>query len=165
MLKRLTEYLDRNSIKYVQVTHSPSFTASEIAATAHLSGKDVAKTVIAKRDDTMLMLVLPANAMVDFHSLRITLAAHEVRLASENEFNALFPECEVGAMPPFGNLFGLEVIVDRALVGGHEIAFNAGNHRELIRMKYEDFERLVRPRILTFGIVRKTREDEVDIMP
>ncbi len=163
MLKRLTEYLDRNSIKYMQVSHSPAYTASEIAATAHLSGKDVAKTVIAKRDDTIIMLVLPSNAMVDFHGLRTTMEANAVRLASEAEFNALFPECEVGAMPPFGNLFGIDVIVDRALVGQHEIAFNAGNHRELIRMKYEDFERLVRPRILTFGILRKTHEDEVNL--
>ena len=162
MLNRLTDYLDRNSIKYVKVSHSPAVTASEIAATTHLAGRDVAKTVIAKMNDTMVMLVLPSNSMVDFGSLRKAAEARELRLASEVEFNMLFPECEVGAMPPFGNLFGMEVIADRALVGAHEIAFNAGNHRELIRMKYEDFERLVRPRVLSFGVLRKTREDELE---
>jgi Ala-tRNA(Pro) deacylase len=165
MLKRLTEYLDRNHIKYVVMSHSQAYTASEIAAISHLPGKELAKTVMIKADGSMSMLVLPASYMVDFGILRKALQVNEVRLATEAEFKELFPECEVGAMPPFGNLFGMDVVVDRGLTGTHEIAFNAGNHKELLRMAYQDFERLVRPRILTFGIVRKSREDEVDVMP
>jgi Ala-tRNA(Pro) deacylase len=109
------------------------------------------------------MLVLTASTMVDFTGLRKTLDATEVRLASESEFNKLFPDCEVGAMPPFGNLFNVEVIVDRGLTGQHEIAFNAGNHREMIRMSYPDFERLVRPRILSFSAMQKAHDGGVDV--
>lgn len=165
MLKRLTEYLDRNSIKYVQITHSPAYTASEIAATAHMSGKTMAKSVIAKAEGKMAVLVLPAASMVDFGVLRKAMNVTDVRLATEAEFKEIFSDCEIGAMPPFGNLFGLEIIVDRGLTGTHDIAFNAGNHKELIRMAYPDFERLVKPRILSFGILRMPQEDEVDVMP
>ena len=164
MLKRLTEYLDRNSIKYVQITHSPAYTASEIAATAHMSGKTMAKSVIAKAEGKMAVLVLPAASMVDFGVLRKAMNVTDVRLATEAEFKEIFSDCEIGAMPPFGNLFGLEIIVDRGLTGTHDIAFNAGNHKELIRMAYPDFERLVKPRILSFGILRMPQEDEVDVM-
>ena len=163
MIQRLKEYLDRNSIKYLQMTHSVAYTSSEIAAVSHLSGKEIAKTVIAQADGKPVMLVLPGSSMVDFTELRKTLEATEVRLASESEFNKLFAECEVGAMPPFGNLFGIDVIVDRGLTGHHEISFNAGNHREMIRMSYPDFERLVRPRILSFGVMHKAHGGGVDV--
>lgn len=164
MLKRLTECLDNNHIKYVVLTHSPAYTASEIAAIAHVPGKEVAKTVIVNIDGKMSMAVLPANCMVDFGVLRKTASAKTVNLATEAEFKELFPECEVGAMPPLGNLFGMEVIVDGSLSGGHDIVFNAGSHRELIRMAYPDFEQLVHPKVLSFGKPRRTPEDDVDVM-
>jgi Ala-tRNA(Pro) deacylase len=164
MLKRLTECLDKNHVKYVVLTHSPAYTASEIAAIAHVPGKEVAKTVIVNIDGKMNMAVLPANSMVDFGVLRKTSSANTVKLATEAEFKEKFPECEVGAMPPLGNLFEMEVIVDRSLTGSHDIIFNAGSHRELIRMAYPDFERLVRPRILSFSEPRKTPDDDVDVM-
>ena len=163
MLQRMKEFLDRNSIRYVQLSHSPAYTSTEIATAAHLPGKEMAKTVIAQVNGKPVMLVLPASTMVDFTGLRKTLDATEVRLASESEFNKLFPDCEVGAMPPFGNLFNVEVIVDRGLTGQHEIAFNAGNHREMIRMSYPDFERLVRPRILSFSAMQKAHDGGVDV--
>lgn len=102
--------------------------------------------------------------MVDFGELRKDLNASKVELATEADFKELFPECEVGAMPPFGNLFAMDVIVERTLADTHEIAFNAGNHKELIRMSYADFERLVRPKVFAFGKTRKTHEDEADAL-
>lgn len=163
MLKRLTEYLDRNHIRYVVLTHSPAYTAAEIAAIAHVPGKVVAKTVMANADGRMCMAVLPASFMVDFGVFRKALEANDVELSTEADFRGLFPECEVGAMPPFGNLFGIDVIVDRSLTGNHDIIFNAGTHHELIRMAYPDFERLVRPRVLSFGVLRKSTEDYADV--
>lgn len=165
MLKRLTDYLDKNSIKYVQLTHSPAYTASEVAATAHMPGRMMAKAVIAVTEGKMTVLVLPAASMVDFGVLRNAMNVSDIRLATETEFKEIFKDCEIGAMPPFGNLFGLDTVVDRGLTGTHDIAFNAGNHKELIRLSYPDFERLARPRILSFGILRKAQEDEVDVMP
>ena len=163
MLKRLTEYLDRNHIKYVIMTHSPAYTATEIAAIVHIPGKEVAKTVMTDVDRKMTMAVLPASYMVDFDVLRKASMATSAKLATEAEFKELFPECEVGAMPPFGNLFNIDVIVDRSLTGSHDIVFNAGTHKELIRMAYADFERLVKPRVLSFGKRRKNTEDYVDV--
>lgn len=164
MLKRLTEFLDKNSVKYVVMSHSAAYTATEVAAIAHLPGKELAKTVMTRVDGKMNMIVLPASSMVDFGELRKDLNASKVELATEADFKELFPECEVGAMPPFGNLFAMDVIVERTLADTHEIAFNAGNHKELIRMSYADFERLVRPKVFAFGKTRKTHEDEADAL-
>ena len=165
MLKRMVEYLGRNSIKYTTTTHSPAYTAAEVAQIAHVPGKEVAKTVMVNVDGKMCMAVLSSSYMVDFGALQKSLPATDVELASESDFKELFPECEVGAMPPFGNLFECDVIVDRSLTGDHEIVFNAGNHRELIRMAYADFERLVKPRVLSFGWKRKTLPSDLDQMP
>ena len=165
MLKRMAEYLDKNSIKYIALTHSPAYTATEIAQIAHVPGKEVAKTVMVNVDGKMCMAVLSSSYMVDFGALQKSLQVTDVELATESDFKELFPECEVGAMPPFGNLFGCDVIVDRSLTGDHEIVFNAGNHRELIRMAYADFERLVKPRVLSFGWKRKTLPNDLDQMP
>ena len=151
MLKKLTDYLDTNDVKYVVLKHSPAFTAQEIAASAHLPGKELAKTVMVKVDGTMAMAVLPASSMIDFARLREGIGARAVELATEAEFKGLFPECEVGAMPPFGNLYQVKVFVDAHLKEDTEIAFNAGSHKELVRVPYVDFERLVQPRILDFG--------------
>ncbi|MCX7429040.1 MAG: YbaK/EbsC family protein [Planctomycetia bacterium] len=146
--KRLKKFLDDQRIKYTTVTHSAAFTAQEIAHAAHISGRDIAKTVIAKIDGKMSMLVLPASDQVVFGFLKEAVGADEVELATEREFQNLFPECELGAMPPFGNLFDMDVYVSESLTLDDEIAFNAGSHTELIRMEYEDFQRLVRPRVV-----------------
>lgn len=161
MLKRLTEFLDGNNTRYVVVIHSPAYTAQEIAARAHVPGRELAKTVMAKVDGAMTMLVLPASSMVNFTAVRQEALAGKAELATEVEFKGLFPDCEVGAMPPFGNLFGIPVLVDRALLEDEEIAFNAGTHKELVRLAYADFARLVKPKVMSFGIKKKMHEEEI----
>jgi len=147
-VKRLKEYLDRHCIEYVTITHSPAYTAQTIAAAAHIPGKDLAKTVMVVLDDQMAMAVLPSSAMVDLERLREATEVKKTRLATEAEFKGLFPECEVGAMPPFGNLWDMPVYVDAALAEDEDIAFSAGSHVELIKLAYEDFARLVRPKTI-----------------
>jgi Ala-tRNA(Pro) deacylase len=147
---KLRELLDREGVKYLTVSHSPAFTAQEIAASAHIPGKEIAKTVMVKLDGRMVMAVLPATARVDMDRLREVAGVREVELATEEEFKRLFLECETGAMPPFGNLYGFDVWADRELTEDEEIAFNAGSHAELIRMAYGDFERLVQPKLAVF---------------
>jgi Ala-tRNA(Pro) deacylase len=149
--KKLKEFLDAQGVKYVTLTHSPAFTAPEIAASAHIPGKQLAKTVIVKIDGAMAMAVLPANAGVDFKALATLAGARKAELASEAEFADLFPECEVGAMPPFGNLYGMPVFAEQSLTEDMEIAFNAGSHKELMRLAYADFARLVQPKVGTFA--------------
>ena len=145
---KLQEYLDQQEVKYISIKHSPAFTAQEIAGAAHIPGKDVAKTVIVKLDGTMAMVVLPAPEMVRMKHLKAETGASKVELASEEEFKGRFPDCEVGAMPPFGNLYEMDVFVEESLAEDEEIAFNAGTHTELIRMAYTDYEKLVRPSVL-----------------
>lgn len=150
-VKKLKDFLDNQKIKYVTVTHSPTYTAQEIAASAHIPGKELAKTVMVKIDGKMAMAVLPASCKVDFDLLKKAAQADRIELASEKEFKDLFPECELGAMPPFGNLYGMEVFVADTLAEDEEIAFNAGSHTELIRLAYRDFERLVKPKVGKFS--------------
>jgi Ala-tRNA(Pro) deacylase len=150
-VQQLRKFLDENDVKYVTISHSPSFTAQEIAASAHIPGQDLAKTVIVKVDGEMAMAVLPASFLVDFDVLRDAIDAQKVELATEEEFRDLFPGCELGAMPPFGNLFDMDVYVAETLAEDEEIAFNAGTHSELIKLAYGDFERLVRPRVVEFS--------------
>lgn len=146
--KILKEFLDREQVRYVTIVHSKAFTAQEIAASAHIPGREVAKTVIVKLDGRMAMAVLPADHRLNFGELRKTAHAQRAELASEPDFKDLFPECEAGAMPPFGNLYGMPVFVEEGLAKDREIAFNAGSHTELIRLAYSDFERLVHPKLL-----------------
>ncbi|HEX6670445.1 MAG TPA: YbaK/EbsC family protein, partial [Gemmatimonadales bacterium] len=134
------------------ITHSPAHTAQEIAAAAHIPGKEMAKTVMVKMDGEMVMVVLPASAKVELGRLLDATGADEVELAQEREFKHLFPGCELGAMPPFGNLFDLATFVAEELTEDEEIAFNAGTATDLIRMRYEDYARLVQPRSLPFRI-------------
>ncbi|NLE30324.1 MAG: YbaK/EbsC family protein [Phycisphaerae bacterium] len=150
--KRLKEFLDNSGVHYVTITHSPAFTAQEIAATAHVPGKELAKTVMVKIDGQMAMVVLPGSYKIDFDLLEEALGARRVELASEQEFKDLFPECEIGAMPPFGNLYGLQTYVADSLAEEVEIIFNAGLHTELIRMNYSDYERLVEPEIVEISV-------------
>jgi Ala-tRNA(Pro) deacylase len=149
--RRLRDYLDENEVKYVSIIHSPAFTAEEVAASMEVKGKDLAKAVMVKvlgRED--VMLVLPASRRIEFTKLQQALGGKDARLATEAEFKDLFPECEVGAMPPFGNLYGIRVICDSTLTADEQIAFNAGTHTWAIRMAYADYERLVRPEVAAF---------------
>lgn len=150
-IKKLTDYLNENRVRYVSISHSPAFTAQEIAATAHIPGKELAKTVIIKINGKIAMAVLPASYNIQFDMLKEMIGAESVRLAYEQEFIDKFPNCEVGAMPPFGNLYNMDVYVAESLAEDDEIAFNACTHSELIKMKYADFERLVRPKKLKFS--------------
>ena len=151
-VKRLKEFLDSHNIKYVTISHSRAFTAQETATSAHIPGKELAKAVMIKIDGKMAMAVLPASYKIDFDLLKKVAGVGMVVLASEREFKDMFPECEVGAMPPFGNLYGMDVFVEKSLTEDKEIAFNAGSHRELVKMLYKDFEKLVRPKIAKFSI-------------
>lgn len=155
-VQKLKEFLDSNKIKYVAVRHSLAYTAQEIAASAHIRGKGMAKTVVVKIDGKMAMTVLPANYKVDFDLLEKSLGAERVRLATELEFKDKFPGCDVGAMPPFGNLYGMDIYVASSLAEDEEIAFNAGSHTELIRLSYKDYEKLVKPKVLKFSTKHKT---------
>jgi Ala-tRNA(Pro) deacylase len=147
-LLRLRQFLDSYNIKYEVVSHSVAYTADGLAAITHTPGREVAKTVIVKIDDTLAMAVVPASQHVDLDLLRTATKARTVRLATEDEFKDRFPDCETGAMPPFGNLYAMSVFADEALSHDKEIAFNAGSHRELVRLAWKDFERLVQPEIV-----------------
>src|SRR6476620_5124706 len=136
--KVLKEYLESHHINYRTIPHSPGYTAQEIAASVHISGKKIAKTVIVKIGDKLAMVVLPANHHVSFSSLREITGLNNIDLARESDFKTKFPGCELGAMPPFGNLFDMPVYVSKYL--SHDtIAFNSGSHAELVQMSYQDF--------------------------
>ncbi len=147
-LERLKQFLDTNAVKYVSVKHSPAYTAQEVAALAHVPGQEWAKTVMVKLDGRMAMAVVPASSRVIFDLLKEASGARVAELATEQEFRDLCPGCEVGAMPPFGNLFGMEVFADESLAKDPEIAFNAGTHTEMVRLPFPDFVRLVKPKVV-----------------
>jgi Ala-tRNA(Pro) deacylase len=151
-VRKLKEFLDAKGAKYVTIKHSIAYTAQEIAASAHVRGREMAKTVIVKVDGSLAMAVLPAAQMVDVDGLRDAIGAQSVAIAGEDDFREAFPECELGAMPPFGNLYGMEVYVSPALAEDEEIAFNAGTHTELFRLAYKDFERLAQPKVVPLAV-------------
>lgn len=153
-LTRLKEFLDSNHVKYVTVSHSLAYTAQGIAALTHTPGKELAKTVIVKVDGKLAMAVVPASAHVGLSLLKAATGATTVELASELEFKDHFPDCETGAMPPFGNLYGMKVFADEGLVRDPEIAFNAGSHRELMRLSWRDFQRLANPQVVGLAVGR-----------
>jgi len=150
-LTRLKEYLDSHDIKYVTISHSPAYTAQGVAAAAHVSGRELAKTVIVWIEGKLAMVVLPASARVNFALLKEVVGSDDVELAHEQEFRDFFPDCDLGAMPPFGNLYDVDVYVSERLAGQDNIAFNACSHTEIVKMAFADFERLVRPKILRFS--------------
>jgi Ala-tRNA(Pro) deacylase len=150
-LARLKEFLDSHNIKYVVISHSVAYTAQGIAALTHISGKELAKTVIVKLDGSLAMAVLPASSQVDLSRLKAVTGATIVGLASEPEFKDKFPDCQTGAMPPFGNLYDMPVFADESLTRDKEIAFNSGTHLELVRMAWDDFQRLVKPQMARFA--------------
>jgi Ala-tRNA(Pro) deacylase len=127
---------------------SPAYSAQAVAALAHIPGKELAKTVIVRIDDTFALAVLPASCRVHLGHLKVAVSASHVELATEAEVETLFPDCEKGAMPPFGNLYDTDVYVAEQLTEDEEIAFSAGSHTELIRMSYKDFESLVKPKVI-----------------
>lgn len=154
-LSKLREFLDSHQVKYLVISHSLAYTAQGVAALAHVSGKKLAKTVIVKIDGILAMAVIPASAHVDLDRLRTITGAQIVELATEREFKDAFPDCETGAMPPFGNLYDMSVYADAILGENEEITFSAGTHRELVRMNWDDMLRLVNPTVdqLTYGRV------------
>jgi Ala-tRNA(Pro) deacylase len=151
ILKKLKDFLNKNDVPYEVIRHAEAYTAQETAEAAHVSGTHIAKTVIVKIDDDMAMAVLPGNQKIILQELREITGADHVQFAAEEEFEDFFPGCEVGAMPPFGNLYGMEVFVSPILAAQDEILFNGGNHRELVKISYKDFERLVEPQVLSFS--------------
>ena len=150
-IKKLKDFLDTNNIQYITISHSQAYSAQKVAASAHISGWDVAKTVIIKINGVTAMAVLPASTRIDLKLLKELTGFDQIELATEEEFESLFPGCETGAMPPFGNLFNMDVYVARSLTFDNEIAFNAGTHTELIKMAYKDFEQLVKPKVIEFS--------------
>ncbi len=146
--KKLKDFLDGQKVKYVSITHSPAYTATEVAESTHIPGRELAKTVIVKLDGRMAMAIVPSTRKVDLNLLRESVGAEEAKLATEEEFKSLFPDCETGAMPPFGNLYGIDVFVAPKLTEDEQIGFNAGSHTEVIQMKYKDFAGLVKPKVL-----------------
>jgi Ala-tRNA(Pro) deacylase len=153
-VQKLKDFLDSQKVKYVVISHSTAYTAQEIAASAHIPGQQLAKTVVVRLDSQLAMSVLPASYKVDLAALKEATGAQQVELAGEPEFRSQFPECELGAMPPFGNLYDLPVYVDESLTRDEIIAFNAGSHTELIKLSYKDFEALVKPNVLKFATLQ-----------
>jgi Ala-tRNA(Pro) deacylase len=151
-VEKLKSFLDEHGVKYVTIKHSKAFTAQQIAASAHVPGKEMAKTVMIKINGDMAMAVLPAPYKVDLEKLQDATGADTLILAEEEEFKTLFPDCEVGAMPPFGNLYGMDVFMAASLADDEQIAFNAGTHTELIKMSFADYVDLVDPVTLRFAL-------------
>jgi Ala-tRNA(Pro) deacylase len=149
---RVKDFLDTNRIHYNSIVHPTSYTAQGTAAYAHVSGNEMAKTVMVKLDSQLAMAVLPASCQIDLAALKRLTRAKSICLAAEADFEMKFPDCDLGAMPPFGNLYGVPVYVEERLAEDTDIAFNAGTHNELVRMKYADFERVVNPIVGRFAL-------------
>jgi Ala-tRNA(Pro) deacylase len=145
------EFLDRSGVQYKISLHASVFTAQRMAAVEHEHGRYVAKPVIIKADGRYLMCVLPASHHVDLAKLKSHLAVKTAELAQESEIAELFPDCDVGAEPPFGNLYALPILMDKALEKDDHILFQAGTHEEAIRMSMADYRQLVRPTVLDFS--------------
>ena len=155
IVKKLRELFDEAEVSYEVYNHPLAYTAQEIAAKQHFSGKVMAKVVMLKVDGALAMAVLMGSDKVSLATVRESLNAREVQLATEDDFVARFPDCEIGAMPPFGNLFGMPVYVDPALEKDEYIYFNAGNHVQTVRLSYKDYERLVHPRVIRMTAAKR----------
>ena len=141
-------YLDERHIDYTVINHPLTYTAQETAQSAHIPGREIAKTVVVRIDGTAAMVVQPATSKVHLGKLKKLTGAENVSLADERDLGELFPDCELGAMPPFGNLYGMHVYVGEDLTHDDEIAVNSGSHTELIQLTYRDFESLVHPEVV-----------------
>ena len=156
---KLKQHLDEHHTKYVCIAHSPAYTAQEAAQSAHVRGAAFAKTVVVfGTEGRRWMAVLPATHKIEFQRLSRVLGNMDIRLASEAEFKGLFPDCEPGAMPPFGAIYGMPVLCDSSLGSHDEIVFNAGTHRDAIRMSLHDYMTLNRPEIASFATPVHTDE-------
>jgi Ala-tRNA(Pro) deacylase len=151
MNQKLWNLLEENNVEFETISHFPAFTAQEVAASSHISGKEIAKTVMVKIDGKMVMAVLPASNMINYEDLVRVAGGERVEIASEDEFKDVFPDCALGAMSPFGNLYGLDVYVEKTLSEDTEIAFNACSYDELVKLSYKDFEKLVKPKVAEFS--------------
>lgn len=149
--RRLEVLLKERHVDFKSLIHPEAYTAQEVAASMHVKGQELAKTVMVKTNGNFVMAVLPASARVDFQKLKDFLGSRDVRLASEDEFRSLFPDCETGAEPPFGNLYDVATVVDASLTEDNEIFFNAGSHYEAIEMNYRDYEDIVKPKVADFS--------------
>lgn len=143
--ERLRSFLESHSVEYSVTVHPRAYTAREVSAVEHLPPRELAKTVVLIGDGEYFMVVIPASKVVDLPEARLILGSNQVRLATEDELGKLFPDCELGAMPPFGSLYRMPVYLDSSLTGEDRIAFNAGTHREVLHMKMSDFRGLVQP--------------------
>ncbi len=150
ILTKLREYLDKQKVSYEVLEHRQAFTAQEVAEAQHVHGAELAKVVMLRSGAQFIMAVLPAPQRVDLDRARAATGKADLVLATEAEFEGLFPQCEAGAMPPFGNLYGLSVFVDQTLTRDETIVFNAGTHTQTVKMKYADFARLVQPKACSF---------------
>ena len=148
ILTKLREYLDKQQVPYEVLSHRQAFTAQEVAQAQHVPGRELAKVVMVRSGGAFVMLVVPAPYRVDLERAKSAVGKSDLVLATEDEFTGLFPQCEAGAMPPFGNLYDLPVYVDRTLTRDEEIVFNAGTHTQTVKMKYADFARLVQPKVV-----------------
>jgi Ala-tRNA(Pro) deacylase len=149
--RKLKELLDKNKVPYKLSTHQEVYTAQEVAASLHVKGQYLAKAVMVKSKDKLIMLVLPASHKVNVQKVKTLLKDPEARLATEAEFKSAFPDSDVGAMAPFGHLYNLELYSDKSLTKDEEIIFQAGSHVETIRMKYKDYEKLAKPKVVEFA--------------
>jgi Ala-tRNA(Pro) deacylase len=147
----IRNYLEQHGVQYSVVEHPAAYTAQQEASAAHVPGREWAKAVVCMADNQPTLAVVPADCVVDLGRFRDACGASDVRLAREDELEPLYSDCELGAMPPFGPLYKQPVLVDRRLTEDSEIYFNAGSHREAIRMRYRDFEELVKPTVAEFG--------------
>lgn len=144
--ERLKRFLEKEEVAYETLPHNEAFTAREVAAESHVSERELAKVVtVEEHGRHPLMVVLPAACRLDLTALRHAFLRHKLALAREEKVARLYPDCEIGAMPPFGNLYGLPVFADNCFHRDGAIVFQAGNHHEVVRMTYADFARLVRP--------------------
>lgn len=151
-LKRCTDYLEEHGVRFATTRHPVAYTASEVATVEHVPPSKVAKTVVFHTEAGFGLAVVPACSMVQLDELGLILGVHHVRLATETELGVLFPGCELGAMPPFGNLFGLPVYLAAELANEEFFSFNGGTHRDLIHMEMRDFRRLARPVIADIAV-------------
>ena len=149
--QRIRDYLDSQQVKYEWLHHTLAFPAQEVAHTLHISGKHFAKAVVLQADGRPVMAVLPASHRLNFQELKVELDAKHVEMLPEAELTKLCPDCELGAFPPFGGLYGVDTLVDRSLAQSEEIVFNAGSHTDAVRMKYGDYAGLAKPRVGNFG--------------
>ena len=151
MLQRLLAFLDQNGVAYTHHSHPTAYTAREVASVEHVSAHKIAKVVVYFSENGYGIAVLPGDTMLDLQGLRALLGVSRLRLATESELSDLFPDCELGAMPPIGSLFNLPVFMDGSLSTEETIAFNAGTHRDVVHMRLQDFERLVKPTVATLA--------------